>query len=407
MVLFSGKATGRPEFYSIEATDGFDLCLKLFPDCDREDVPKIFRMWVDIAPATRNKAYWVDVCLALNNNGIFDIAMKQSLMDNGIVRVIIRGADEKSPNSSPDENTNKELKTPVKFVAPVPKNISFVTSTAGISLDSSKSFETYGAVNVVEPFTLVDITEASAENSTMKLVPLSFPKMKKRHVAHDNSVVLVDLESLESFVETEIEKGKSPLDLCLKEVRCLGGKAKNFPLTAHVWIGSILPHSRYFRFLFTTAAYAESCRTAQLKELKNNAPGLYEHLLFWVDDMLNFDEAKSRLEAHNDSTGVASFMSPYYFRNQEARYLGHFYLEGSTKTLKDKLDDLSKDEEVCTKTDLVPLMLRTFKIQKKELKEADYKEKKAAWMKQVRTTISPIKKPATLVTFTSMVRRKL
>jgi len=69
--------------------------------------------------------------------------------------------------------------------------------------------------------------------------------------------------------------------------------------------------------------------------------------------MLNFEEAKCPLEAHKGATGVASFTSPYYFTKQEARYLGNFYIDGSTKTLKDTLEALAaKEEEVCIKTDL-------------------------------------------------------
>lgn len=83
-----------------------------------------------------------------------------------------------------------------------------------------------------------------------------------------------------------------------------------------------------------------------------------------------------------EASDVSSFMGQYYFSLPEARYLGHFYIEGSTKPLKDALDDLEDQEEVCTKSDLVPLMQRTFNVPKDFQKKGDYKEKKAAWMKE-------------------------
>ena len=385
MVLFSGKVLGEA-FSSTEAEDTIDLCSKLFPNTDWWTD---YRMWIETATAT-GTTFWLDVGLCTQNAGLFNYAMENYLRGASEVNIIIRGSKENSPNTSPDATPEKASGTPPgkEHAQRTPEQATVMTamsnlteSTAGICLAPSKTFETYGAVNEVEPFTLVDITKASEDNSTMNLIPLSFPKIQKRRVVLNNAVVLVDLESLERFVETQIQTGKSPLDLCLKDVQCRGGRTKDFPLTAHVWIGSILPRSRAFRFLFTTAAYAESCRTAQLKELKDQAPRLYDHVLFWIDDMLNFDDAQWRVEAPIEATGVSSFMSPYYFTEQEARYLGNFYIEGSTKTLKDALDALA-EEEVCTKTDLAPLIQRTFKVQKGFQKKGDYKEQREAWMKQ-------------------------
>ena len=396
MVLFSGKAYGRADFYSTEATDGFDLCLKLFPSCPREDIPKRFRMWVEIPDATTaatNETFWADVCLKSNNSNIYEAAVEEALKISDTVNVIIRGADAHSPNSSPEVATGTEPKTPAKFLPPSPRDLettqsSLTVSTTGISPVSSKTisassntFEISGALNTVEPFTMVDITEASGENSQLNLIPLFFAKVQRRRVVRNHSVILVDLEGLESFVESQISMGKSPLNLCLNDVPCRGGKSKNFSLTSDVWMGSILPRSRYFRAVFSSAGCAEACRTEQLKELKTQAPCLFYHLLFWIDDMVDFEEAQWRLDARFEATDISKVMSPYYFTEPEARYLGNFFVEGSANTLKQTLDNLAaSQDELCTSSDLVPLLERTFKIEKK--REVDYEEKRAAWMEE-------------------------
>jgi len=47
------------------------------------------------------------------------------------------------------------------------------------------------------------------------------------------------------------------------------------------------------------------------------------------------------------------------------------------------LDTLVQSEgEICTKSDAVPVLERTFKIEKKIRKKDDHKEKRAVWMKE-------------------------
>jgi len=115
-------------------------------------------------------------------------------------------------------------------------------------------------------------------------------------------------------------------------------------------IGSMLLCSRYFCLVFITTSCAEACWTAQLKELKTQAPCLFDHLLFWVHDMLNFEEVCWHLEACLEAPGVSILMSPYYFTKSEARYLVYFFVEALMNTLKDMLDALVESEdEICTK----------------------------------------------------------
>jgi len=131
----------------------------------------------------------------------------QQLKDTISFQVKVRGGgNEGSPNSSPDDNRDK-----VKCVAHTSRSGSLQTAMSNITdskealslIPPSRSFETYGAVNAHEPFTLVDITKVSTKNSTMKLIPFSFPKIQKKRMSTESIVVLVDLESLERFVEME------------------------------------------------------------------------------------------------------------------------------------------------------------------------------------------------------------
>jgi len=346
MVLFSGKASGLADFYSTEATDGFDLCEKLFPDWRRQDIPNRFRMWVEIPAATAsatNETYWADVCLKSGNSNIYKITAEEALKVSETVKVIIRGAEDTSPNASPTGGTGTEAKTQMELLPPStsPRALKTVqsnltASTVGMSpvssktiTDSFKTFEISGALNTKEPFTCVDIAEASEETSKLNLIPLFFQKKQKQRAVTNHSIVLVDLESLEQFVENQIRKGVGPLNICLTHVPCHGGD-KDFALTSDVWIGSMLPRSRYFRVVFVSAGCAEACRTAALKELKTEAPRLFDHLLFWVEDLLDLEEAQWRLEARFEATGVCKLMSPYYFTEPEARYLGNFFVDGST-----------------------------------------------------------------------------
>ena len=235
----------------------------------------------------------------------------------------------------------------------------------------------------MEPFTFVDISKDSEERSELNLIPLFFQKKQKQRGVTNHSVVLVDLACLEKFVAVKVAKGVDPLKLVLMHVQCNGGHKKDFPLTQDVWIGSMMPRSASLRTFFVAKGHAEACRTAALKELITDAPRLFDHLLFWVDDLQDFEEAQWRLDTRFEAADICQLMSPYYFTEPEARYLGNFFVEGSANTLKDMLNMLvACGEEICTKNDVVPVLERTFQIKKEFQKSSDYKEKRAVWMKE-------------------------
>lgn len=350
MVLFTGKSLGVS--FSEKASDPFDLCRNLLPEVS--NVEKDYRMWIEV-PTPAGGKFWFDICLFTMSTSTFDLVMGPAFLnDASEVKVIIRRANFYSPNASPDEKPVKALtETPEK---PTPTSpMSYVQATVSnlnesvseLTIAPSGSYDTYNAVNLKEPFTQQDISEVSTG-----LIPLYFPNIQKGNIV-SVQVVLVDLAGLEGFVTHGCNNAKAAVDLHLP-VKCRDGKERQFRLSEFVWVGSILEHSAFFRYFFAEHEYWKVLREQQLKELKEKLPDLYAKVRYWIADMFNFEEAKDRLQTPMDAHDVPNFMSPYYFSEMEARYLGNFSLPGSM-TLKSYLKRLAEtDDNICMSHNLPP-----------------------------------------------------
>jgi hypothetical protein len=99
----------------------------------------------------------------------------------GELNTVIRGAKEKSPNSSPDEKPDPN--TPVgKALPPTPRSYleaslsNLTEATTEMTIASSSSYDAYGAraLNVIEPFSKEDISKASTN-----LISSTFPEQKE------------------------------------------------------------------------------------------------------------------------------------------------------------------------------------------------------------------------------------
>ena len=376
MVVFSGTALGKA-FSSTEAEDPFDLCHQLLPSSEPS---KDYRMWIEISsPATGNK-FWFDVCLNSMSTDIYKATLP---MWDGIgeINTVIRGANEKSPNTSPDEKPKPN--TPVgKSLPSTPRSYLEATlsnlteATTEMTIAASSSYDTYGthALNVIEPFSQEDISKASTN-----LIPLHFPnKENGRIVSYE--LILVDLDYLEMFVKTELEKNKKPTNLWIQPVKCRDGKERAFHLSAHVWIGSMLEHSASLRNIFSRSEFIDKAREEQLKELKQME--LYAKVRYWIADMFDFEKASVRLGQRIEAQGISHFMSPYYFSEFEARYLNNLWVPGSAISLKAFLNKVAEEEDnICTSHNLAPKLMRIFEIEKNFHKKPSFQNAREAWMK--------------------------
>jgi len=62
------------------------------------------------------------------------------------------------------------------------------------------------------------------------------------------------------FVETELEETKKPTNLWIQNVQCRDGNERCFHLSEHVWIGSMLEHSKSLRDIFSKTEFIEKVR---------------------------------------------------------------------------------------------------------------------------------------------------
>ena len=359
MVVFNGKSLGVP--FREEANDPFDLCRKLLPE--ESNVKNDYRMWIEL-PTSAGGKFWFDVNLITSSTSSFDFAMGEFLSGASEVKALIRGANEHSPNTSPDGKPVEALtETPEKPTptspSSLPATVSNLTESAsGLTIAPSGSYNTYNAVNLIEPFTQENISGASTG-----LIPLYFPSIRKGSL-ESVQVVLVDSEGLKRFVTHQCDNAKEAVDLSL-HVRCRDGKQRQFRLSEFVWVGSILEHSAFFRNFFAEHEHVKVLREQQLKELKEKLPDLYAKVRYWIADMFHFEEGEDRLQTPMEAHDVPNFMSPYYFTEMEARYLGNFSVPGSM-TLKSYLKGLVETEDnICTSHNLAPKLMRVFQIRKK------------------------------------------
>jgi len=141
--MFTSTALVGKAFSAMEAEDPFDLCRQLLPS---SEPCKDCRMWIEVSAPATGDPFWFDVCLMSMSTDIYKAVV--AMWDGaGELNTVIRKAKEKSPTN-------------------------FTEATAEMSIAPSSLYETCGAhaLNVIEPFTKEDISEASAN-----LIPLHFP----------------------------------------------------------------------------------------------------------------------------------------------------------------------------------------------------------------------------------------
>lgn len=163
--------------------------------------------------------------------------------NSNLIETNIRQFGDNSPNTSPEKNS---LETPKQKLVSSPVNNSLELALSSITEATSEMtiYESFGSnsINDVEPFTEMEI-----DDDELRLIALLFPKKKKDPttggvVGYD--VVLVDLTNLITFVKTELNNATPVFRICIKDMQCRNGKKRSFTLSSHVWIGSMLEHSK-------------------------------------------------------------------------------------------------------------------------------------------------------------------
>ena len=364
----------------MEAEGPLELIEKL--ELPGDDPFSDYRMWIKILTPSGREA-WQDVCISSLSEGIYREALK--LCENKTeINAVIRGQKENSPQSSPRGETGDRPSTPAKPPPSIPNDHELQTTLS--SLTESTSEYSIGpstqpisirkfiplAKNKSEPFLLLDFSDPDLE-----LIPLFFA-IKKKSKIMGFDILLVDKSSLEFHVQTQTEKGRKLTNISIGAM-CHDGVSRSFQLSLQVWIGSVLEHSKCLRRIFSKGVTVEVARKEQLAELKEL--DLFLNVQYWIADLFEVELAEQRLSSTSESPGVAKQLSSYYFSVHEAKYLGNFYASGDGKTLKDFLNKLGEEDNVCTSHNLALKLLNIFDIPTKFREDASFQKKRNVWMK--------------------------
>lgn len=380
MVLFIGFALGRS--FSKEAKGPLELVQKL--ELPSDEPCSDYRMWIKIKTAA-GKVAWQDVCIGSLSEDMYQVALKWCENPKEIT-AIIRGDNDNFPKTSPRGETGDGPKTPDTShpatsndheVQKAFSNLTESTSELTIEKTPTNGVEKYipRAINAIEPFYLLETSDPDLD-----LIPLFIPikeKKGKKKIIVGFEVLLVDKSGLEHFVQSELEKNRKHMDLAHR-VECRDGSSRTFRFCPQVWIGSMFEHSKCLRRIFSKAEIIEAAQKEQLAELKGL--DLFTNVQCWIADMYEFETAVECLSSLNKSDGVAQLLSPYYFSEHEAQYLGNLYASGNGKTLKEFLDELAKEDNVCTSHNLAPNLLNIFQISKNFRQDASFQNERKEWL---------------------------
>jgi hypothetical protein len=371
---FSGSFCGK-EFSGIAASSPQELYQNLAgaePVVPMEEL----RCWalVDNA-ATAGGTVWMEILLSLPR--FFESVAE---FFHHEVTIVFKKKPCHSPESSPQNSPDKD-ESQLLAVQQSLSELGLVEVTTSSSSEppsgalSPRGYDTPNIINEVDPFTLEEI-EAIED-------PLLLHFHKRLSVKVET--LCVGLSGFEQFVQSESAKGKSLINLELKQIRCKSGQLRNFVVTKQVWVRSILKQSKTLRNSFTNFFSCAILREDQLEEMKQEKD-FWKRIKFWISDFLSFEESQHRLTLP-PADGESHWMSPFYFSAEEAEYVGSIMMP-NTITLKETLDSMMEGKasagavEVCASHDLAPVFITAFGMQHSFHKDAAFKKEKKAWIKK-------------------------
>lgn len=105
---------------------------------------------------------------------------------------------------------------------------------------------------------------------------------------------------------------------------------------------------------------------------------------FWIADMFDFAKARTRLGCQMAASDIAPYLSPHYFDDCEARYLGGIMTpEGIS--FKECLKNIAEEQQgvaVCTSHNLAPKVLSIFDLKKGFLEDKSFQSQRTKWIKE-------------------------
>ena len=120
-------------------------------------------------------------------------------------------------------------------------------------------------------------------------------------------------------------------------------------------------------------------RDAQLSELRHECKDIFDRVLYWISDLLDFQNASDRLSIPIGDDNAPHFMNAFYYDEDEAKYLRQFELpnlQTLTVFLRETLEQKAIDgcTELCTSHDLSPILQSAFKVKWGFNKEQKFKK---------------------------------
>lgn len=201
--------------------------------------------------------------------------------------------------------------------------------------------------------------------------------------------VALDKDLFETFVLQAERDGKSFNALTLGQVEFADGTFHDLTLDWEMWL-SILPSSRALHGSYFGVNVSEKARGNKLQQLKDEKPGLWSRITYWVADFGDSD-ALGRLEMQG-AEGIPPYMSPFYFSQDEATNLG--LLTGpSSASLGDALRAKSSTA-TCAAHGLKPLLEKAFDLDPGFHQAKGFSQKKTAWVAKRKVQLAEKKNPS-------------
>lgn len=361
---FKGKLWGS-DFDATEADSPVELFQILARD--GEDDLRDVRCWVLVKSASR--PYWLEVML--DDSSLFNIvsAADHLLLDeDSYVSVEFRRKPCNSPNTSPSKDATGNSLGESHTLS------TLETFSSSDAKDHSTIFR-----NSIDPFTRCSFAEIET------YLVLNFP-------SHDSAdgvdAIFVDKESFEEYVQHSEQEGKNFDQLILANVELCDGSVQHLHLTWDIWVSSVLPASKVLRGSYHRVNAAEKAREEKLSQIKENE-SLWERVTFWIDDFAD-SEALERLEVISDDH--PPYISPFYFRKEEAILLGRLDAVSPSVSLGDVLRAKSSTS-TCAAHDLKPFLEEVFRLDRGFHLVGDFRAKKKAWVTRRQEELLQANKP--------------
>lgn len=394
MFKFTGYLVNK-HFEPTEAESPVDV----YRNWKSDDDPPLrnLRCWVQ-SKAPDSSTVWVEIVLPIP--GFFKRIQSLFFEDGDEISVEFRIKGTPSPNSTPNPSPEKGNDSEADSCSTIETLQTFeVASFSTMGLDENtrstpkggssgcsipsgeKEVDSSLLVNDKDPFTMEDVEEIEDP------IYMRFKKARRRNGDEEHfDVLCMSLDSFERYLRVEGEKGKNLLDLELKRVMCKDGKERNFAITMQVWTRSILRLSRRMRNSFRDYLECLILREEELQELMKSQRELYQRVLYWVSDMLDYKNSQGRLDMPT-CDGVTPFMTPFYFSKEEAQSLGCLRMP-NTSTLHTTIEIMLEEKtsggalEICTSHDLAPVLALAFKIKKGFHSNKNFNKDKKGWIKK-------------------------